>query len=82
MPMTEARSQLRYPSCFVDAECILLETIAPTAFRAALPNGKLTVAFLQRRELSLLPLLHPGTRVRVTICPADFDRARIRSLVS
>lgn len=71
-----------YPSDFIQAECILLEQFAPTAFHASLPNGKQTVAFVQKREAHLLPLMNPGARVLVTICPADFDRARIRSIVS
>ncbi len=80
--MQKRTATLSYPSDFVQAECTLLEQFAPTAFHASLPNGKHTVAFVQRRESHLLPLMIPGTRVLVTICPADFDRARIRSIVS
>lgn len=68
-----------YPSQFIDTCCTLQERFAPTAYHATLPNGKPTVAFVQRREAHLLQELRPGDRVRVTICPADFDRARIRS---
>lgn len=70
-----------YPSQFIDATCTLQERFAPTAYHAILPNGKGTVAFVQKKEAHLLDVLQPGDRVRVTICPADFDRARIRSKV-
>ena len=68
-----------YPSQFIDAICTVQERFAPTAYHATLPNGKHTVAFVQRKEAWLLEELKPGDRVRVTICPADFERARIRS---
>lgn len=68
-----------YPSQFIDTTCTVLERFAPTAYHATLPNGKRTVAFVQRKEAWLLDVLQPGDRVRVTICPADFERARIRS---
>lgn len=69
-----------YPSQFVDCTCTITERFAPTAYHATLPNGKLTVAFVQKRESHLLESLKPGDRVQVTICPADFDRARIRGM--
>lgn len=68
-----------YPSRFIDCTCTIAERFAPTAYRASLPNGKMTVAFVQKKESYLLDVLQPGDKVRVTICPADFDRARIRS---
>lgn len=70
-----------YPSLFIDTVCTVQERFAPTAYHATLPNGKRTVAFVQRKEAWLLEVLQPGDRVRVTICPADFERARIRSKV-
>ena len=70
-----------YPSQFVETTCTVQERFAPTAYRATLPNGKQTVAFVQRKEAWLLDVLQPGDTVRVTICPTDFDRARIRSKV-
>lgn len=69
-----------YPSLFIDTCCTLQERFAPTAYHATFPNGKRTVAFVQRKEEHLLKVLKPGDRVRVTVCPASFDRARIRSL--
>ena len=45
-----------------------------------LPNGKETVAFLQKKEAHLADIIKPGDRVAVTICPADLDRARIRRM--
>lgn len=68
-----------YPSQFIDCIATIRERFAPTAFHAVLPNGKETVAFVQQKEAHLLETLHPGDRVTVTICPADFDRARIRA---
>lgn len=70
-----------YPSQYIDTVCTVQSRFAPTAYHATLPNGKSTVAFVQRKEAWLLDVLQPGDRVRVTICPASFDRARIRSKV-
>ena len=69
-----------YPSQYIDSVCIIQERFAPTAFHATLPNGKKTVAFIQRKEAHLLDIIQPGSKVAVTICPADFERARIRSM--
>ena len=71
-----------YPSEFIDCACTIRERFAPTAYRAELPNGKPTVAFVQRREAGLLDAIRPGDRVRVTVSPADFDRARIREIIT
>jgi translation initiation factor IF-1 len=70
----------QYPSQYIDSICTIKERFAPTAFHATLPNGKETVAFVQRKEAHLLEIIKPGDRVAVTICPADFERARIRSM--
>lgn len=70
----------QYPSQYIDCICTITERFAPTAFHATLPNGKPTVAFVQRKEAHLLDIIKPGDQVCVTICPADFDRARIRSM--
>lgn len=69
-----------YPSQYIDTVCTIRERFAPTAYHATLPNGKETVAFVQRKEAHLLDIIRPGDRVCVTICPADFERARIRSI--
>lgn len=69
-----------YPSQYIDCTCTIIERFAPTAFRATLPNGKPTVAFVQRKEAHLLDVLKPGDCVLCTICPADFERARIRAI--
>lgn len=69
-----------YPSQYIDCTCTIIERFAPTAFRATLPNGKPTVAFVQRKEAHLLDVLKPGDRVLCTVCPADFERARIRAI--
>jgi translation initiation factor IF-1 len=73
-------SQQQYPSQYIDCVCTISERFAPTAFHATLPNGKATVAFVQRKEAHLLEVIKPGDKVNVTICPADFERARIRSM--
>lgn len=69
-----------YPSQYIDCTCTIRERFAPTAYHATLPNGKETVAFIQKKEAALLDVIHPGDKVVVTICPADFDRARIRRM--
>lgn len=69
-----------YPSQYIDCICTIRERFAPTAFHATLPNGKETVAFVQLKEAHLLDTIQPGDKVRVTVCPADFERARIRSM--
>ena len=69
-----------YPSQYIDCICTIVERFAPTAFRATLPNGKFTVAFVQKKEAHLLDVLQPGDKVLCTVCPADFERARIRSM--
>ena len=73
-------SQQQYPSQYIDCVCTISERFAPTAFHATLPNGKATVAFVQRKEAHLLEVIKHGDKVNVTICPADFERARIRSM--
>ncbi len=81
--MKSARSQSpTYPSQYIDCICTIRERFAPTAYHAILPNGKETVAFIQRKEAPLLDIIQPGDRVRVTICPADLDKARIRELMN
>ena len=35
---------------------------------------------MEKKNASLRELLKPGDRVNVTICPADFDRARVDGL--
>ena len=71
-----------YPSQYINCTCTIVERFAPTAFRATLPNGKPTVAFVQRKEAHLLDVLKPGDRVCCTVCPADFERARIRAIAA
>ncbi len=71
-----------YPSEFIKCNCTIVERFAPMAYHATLPNGKSTVAFVQKKEAHLLNILKAGDQVRVSICPADFDRARIRDIVT
>lgn len=69
-----------YPSQYIDCVCTIVERFAPTAYRAIMPNGKPTVAFVQKKEEHLLSVISPGDKVLCTVCPADFERARIRSM--
>lgn len=71
-----------YPSQYIDCICTIGERFAPTAYRATMPNGKPTVAFVQKKEEPLLAQIRPGDKVRCTVCPADFERARIRAIVT
>lgn len=75
-------STTSYPSQYIDCTCTIVERFAPTAYRATLPNGKPTVAFIQKKEAWLLDIIQPGDRVLCTICPADFERARIRERIA
>lgn len=70
-----------YPSQYIITTCHIKEKFAQTAYHAVLPNGKETIAFVQRPEARLLQLIQPGDCVQVTISPADLDRARIRSRI-
>ncbi|MBR5212997.1 MAG: hypothetical protein IKV92_01930 [Akkermansia sp.] len=70
-----------YPSQYVDCICTIVERFAPTAYHATMPNGKQTVAFVQKKEEHLLAVIQPGDKVQCTVCPADFERARIRNIV-
>ncbi len=69
-----------YPSQYIDCICTIVERFAPTAYHAIMPNGKQTVAFVQKKEEHLLSVIVPGDKVMCTVCPADFERARIRSI--
>ncbi len=64
----------------VQTVAVIVERIADTAFRATLPNGKTAVAFVEKKNAYLRDVLKTGDRVNVTICPADFDRARVDGL--
>lgn len=70
------------PPEFIHCTGILESPCASLAFHARLPNGKKTVAFVEQRDETLLPSLYPGARVCLTICPADFERARITGLAT
>lgn len=69
-----------YPFLMVQTVAVIVERIADTAFRATLPNGKTAVAFVEKKNAYLRDVLKTGDRVNVTICPADFDRARVDGL--
>jgi translation initiation factor IF-1 len=69
-----------YPSQYIDCICTIKERFAPTAYHAILPNGKETVAFVQKKEEHLLSIIVSGDKVLCTVCPADFERARIRKI--
>lgn len=69
-----------YPFLMVQTVAVIVDRIADTAFRATLPNGKTAVAFVEKKNAYLRDVLKTGDRVNVTICPADFDRARVDGL--
>ena len=69
-----------YPCQMVQAVAVIVERIADTAFRATLPNGKTAEANVENKTATLRELLKPSYRVTETICPADFDRARVDGL--
>ena len=69
-----------YPFHTVQTVAVIMERIADTAFRATLPNGKTTVAFVEMKIAAVSDVRRPGDRLNVTICPADFDRARVDGL--
>ena len=52
-----------YPYQTVQAVAVIAERIADTAFRATLPNGKTTVAFVEKKNAPLRDVLKPGDRV-------------------
>ncbi len=70
-----------YPANTVEAEAVIIARIAETAFRATLPNGKETIAFVEKKNAHLRDLLQKDSRVKVSICPADFGRARIDEIL-
>ena len=68
-----------YPSEFIEVTGVIIERFAETAYRAKLPNGKETIAFIEKKNEHLKELLQSGDKVKLTLSPADFDRARIDS---
>ena len=70
-----------YPSKLVQAQATIVEKFADTAFWAILPNGKKTVAFVEKKKAHLRQELQPGDVVEVSVCPSDFDRARVDAKV-
>lgn len=70
-----------YPSQFLHTIGTILEPFAGTVFRASLPNGKVVVAFLEKKNEALRSIIKPGDKVELCICPADFERARIDGIV-
>lgn len=71
-----------YPSQFISTQGTVTGRLAETAFRAILPNGKETVAFIEKKNAPLRDLIKPGDIVALTICPSDFDRARVDAILS
>ncbi len=69
-----------HPSNVVKTQCVIVERFAETAFHATFPNGKKTIAFAEMKNAHLRDQLKPGDRVEVTVCPSDFNRARIDGL--
>lgn len=70
-----------YPSEFIEVVGTIVERFAETAYKAELPNGKVTVAFIEKKNEHLKEVLQSGDKVKLRISPADFDRARIDAKV-
>ena len=70
-----------YPSTYITTTGVLQEKISPQAYKALLPNGKESLAFLEKKAAHLQDKLFIGARVELRICPADFDCARIDALL-
>ena len=70
-----------YPSHLVKSEVKIIARIAETAFKGLLPNGKETIAFVEMKKAHLRDLIQPNDMVAVSICPSDFDRARIDDIL-
>ena len=75
-------SKSAYPSEFIKAKGSIIERFAQTAFKATLPNGKITVAFPEEKNKHLADEITPGDTVALTICPSNMDRARIDEKLS
>lgn len=71
-----------YPSQFISTTGTVTGRLAETAFRAVLPNGKETVAFIEKKNAPLRDLIKSGDVVALTVCPSDFDRARVDAILS
>lgn len=69
-----------YPYQTVQAVAVIAERIADTAFRATPAERQDYCGFCGEKERSVRDVLKPGDRMNVTICPADFDRARVDGL--
>ena len=62
-----------YPFHTVQTVAVIMERIADTAFRATLPNGKTTVAFVETKNASLSDVLLTGDLVKETFARARED---------
>ncbi|MEG0024312.1 MAG: hypothetical protein RR719_03050 [Akkermansia sp.] len=69
-----------YPLEFIKTQGTIIERFADSAFYATLPNGKKTVAFLEKKQMFLNDKITHGDKVALTICPSDFNRARIDAI--
>lgn len=81
LSFTLALMAIVYPSQYIEVIGTIIDRFADTAFRAELPNGKVTVAFVERKNAQLKDELTAGDKVLLRICPADFDCARIESRI-
>jgi hypothetical protein len=63
----------------VPGEAVITDLIKPKLYRATLPNGKQVTAFVDYRDEIEVAI---GQRVSVTLSLADFDHARILSVLA
>lgn len=71
-----------YPSNFIHTKGKVTGRLAETAFNATLPNGKETVAFVEKKNAHLRDRIQAGDTVALTVCPSDFDRARVDGIIN
>ena len=79
---TKKKNAAAYPAQIIDAVGTITGLLAGSAYHALLPNGKSTVAYMQRKTAQLVGTLQIGDKVSLSIDPSDFDCARITARLS
>lgn len=79
---TKKKAVAAYPAQIIETKGTITEILAGSAYRALLPNGKPTVAYMQQRTALLVGSLQIGDKVQLSLNPSDFDCARITARLS
>ena len=66
-----------YPAHLIETTGKIVAPIENGAYRASLPNGKLTVVYMPKRVGQQLGALQSGDKVLLALNPSSFDYARI-----